>query len=73
MKTKILVGIIALFVMFFSVDIVAEAAKEIARGVLVGTVSGPGTIETKVYKIQDDKNTCYVVTSLYGPSISCVK
>lgn len=70
---KYIIGIIAIIVAFFTVYIVAEAAKEISRGVLIGTVSGAGTEEIKVYKLTDGKTDCYIIPTKVYQSISCVK
>lgn len=50
----------------------AMAADKL-RGVYLGSISGAGIQEVPVYKIMDGTTACYVVSSLHGPAISCVK
>lgn len=70
---KYFLGIIAVFVAFFSVYIGAEAAKELVRGVPIAQVNGVNNETVKVYRVEDGKTSCYIVSSTYGPSISCVR
>lgn len=71
MNKYIIAGILGGAVLLIATT--ALAARELTRGVLIGTVSGAGVEEVKVYKLMDGKTACYIIPTKVYQSISCVK